>query len=409
MNTKSKILLMLLTGALLPSCKKNTNEQGLAANQVEHKLAHAVVIGNSTYISRIEDIKSSTTNNQQAFEHGKDCWLKVYRNRLFAFDATKNSITKYEKSGPSGLIQTGRLLFAPAQIHDMAFLNDSKAYVSYRNQGKIAILNPTSMHIEKIIDLSAYAIGAQDGDKNPEPVSMKISQGKLYVSLYQEKVTGPQTSSGIPHEHAAFLLVINTKTDQIIEIIKDSRGPAFVGNPLYADDSILIDEHENIYVYCHSGYGYLPNGPKTDGFLRIKKSQSLFDPSYLFSTNNKPITDVPENAIKYIFRKIYIGDGKFICMAMIPGLAKNKATIDFIHDRTFQTLEIDVRNQTIKKLNIPPTTGYACSLGKYGNTILLGLNTTGGIGYYTYHIKTGEVSGGPIVNIQGTPTSIVEF
>ena len=91
-----KVLIMLLSGALLASCKKNNDAQSAEPN--EHKLAHAVVIGNSTYVSRLEDIKTSTTNNQNAFEHGKDCYLKVHENTLFAFDATRNSITKYEKS-----------------------------------------------------------------------------------------------------------------------------------------------------------------------------------------------------------------------------------------------------------------------------------------------------------------------
>lgn len=402
-----KVLIVLLSGALLASCKKNNDAQ--STNHNEHKLAHAVVIGNSSYVSRLEDIKPSTTNNKNAFEHGKDCYLKVHENALFAFDATRNSITRYEKSGPADLHRTGTLLFAPAQIHDIAFLNATKAYVSYRNQGKIVIINPQTMRIIETIDLKNYALGSESGDINPEPVQMKLDKGKLYVSLYQENVTGPQTSSGIPHKHGAYLLVIDTQTNQVLELIKDERGPTFIGNLLYPDDSVLIDEQADTYVYCHSGYGYLPNGPRTDGFLRIKNGQSTFDPGYLFATNNTTVAAVPGNAIKYIFRKIYVGQGKFIGMAMVPGLAKDKSSIDFINDRTFQALEIDVRTQTIKKLDVPPTTGYSCSLGRYSDQILLGLNTTGGIGYHLYDSNTGKVSPTPIIHTQGTPTSIVAF
>ena len=73
------------------------------------------------------------------------------------------------------------------------------------------------------------------------------------------------------------------------------------------------------------------------------------------------------------------------------------------------SLEIDIRKKTIKKLDIPRGNIYATAVGKYGKSVLFGLATDTGNGFYLYDSATGETNSVPLINTIGYPFAFKVF
>jgi hypothetical protein len=56
---------------------------------------------------------------------------------------------------------------------------------------------------------------------------------------------------------------------------------------------------------------------------------------------------------------------------------------------------------------LPASNGYASKLSLHGDLVLFGLNTTAGIGVFTYDRTTGAASERPRVATQGDPSLIL--
>ena len=149
----------------------------------------------------------------------------------------------------------------------------------------------------------------------------------------------------------------------------------------------FVDEKGDIYFYSVAMFGYVPG--LTEGFLRIKKGEQEFDKTYYFPIADKELSGVKGNKANYIYNKVYAGKGKVYAYLNIPGAMSNPP--DYVNDKSMQAFEIDVYNKTLKKLDVESTTGWATSICKNGDDIVLGMATTQGTGYYIYHTKDGSV------------------
>ncbi len=95
--------------------------------------------------------------------------------------------------------------------HSMAFVSDTKAYVSLYGADYILIVDPTDRgnEIKGQIDISAFA----DADGIPEASPMVIVDGKLFVAVQRL-----DRDAWFAPTDASYLVVIDTATDEIVDV-----------------------------------------------------------------------------------------------------------------------------------------------------------------------------------------------
>ena len=98
---------------------------------------------------------------------------------------------------------------------DIAFVSTNKAYVSRLASAQLVILNPTTLVQRGIVDLSSL-VTPNDGDGSPEPASMLVHNGWVYVALQHIDFTQPQ----LPKVANGQVVVINPATDSIMTVIE---------------------------------------------------------------------------------------------------------------------------------------------------------------------------------------------
>jgi len=95
---------------------------------------------------------------------------------------------------------------------DMEFKNSRKAYISLLGENNLLVVNPQNGNILKKIDLSEFA----DGDGIVEMSEMVMVNNYLYVSL--------QRLENFSAENTSLVVVIDTKTDKIIDLDSSTPG-----------------------------------------------------------------------------------------------------------------------------------------------------------------------------------------
>ena len=368
---------MMLLSSFCVSCGDDNDDPSPAPIADGYEFIHSVNVGENTYISLFKDLNVGEVGTDNSQIHAEGAFTYVYNGKVFVTDT--EHLYKYAVSNGK-LVQEGTTLLFPtgAQAAFLTFMSDTKAYVSCLGLGKIWIINPSTMTKTGEIDLADYAIGKEEGDNNPEPGASVIRDGVLYVVLTQLK------SAYYPNQ-GAHVLLIDTKTDTPIKAISDNRATMVSCTTPSGDP--FVDEKGDIYFYSVAMFGYVPG--LTEGFLRIKKGEQEFDKTYYFPIADKELAGVKGNKANYIYNKVYAGKGKVYAYLNIPGAMSNPP--DYVNDKSMQAFEIDVYNKTLKKLNVESTTGWATSICKYGDDIVLGMATTQGTGYYIYHTKDGSV------------------
>ncbi len=382
---------------LLVACDDdNENNEDPTPQAEKVEFIHNVVVGDNTYLKGIKDINVGSVDNANSFTHSKTANMVIQDDNFFVFEGEEDKIYKYLRTD-EGIERVGSALILPpkSKVTSMYCLNDSKAYAALPGIGKVAVINTQDMTIEKQIDLSSYALGQENGDNNPEPMVPIARDGKLFVFLWQE------IAAFYPNP-GAHTVVIDMVTDTPEKMISDTRGTMLCGMPA---GEAFIDEKGDIYVYSQGGFGYFPQ--YSDGFLRIKKGETDYDPDYFFSIKDKSINEITNNMADYVNQYVYLGNGEIIGYINVPGDASNPP--DFVNDRTMQPCKINIYNQTIEKLDIPASTGWSGCITKAGSdNILFGMVTPEGMGYYQYNHKTQNYLG-KVIETQGAPFRIFEF
>ena len=368
---------MMLLSSFCVSCGDDEDDPSPAPVADGYEFVHSVNVGENTYISLFKDLNVGEVGTDNSQIHAEGAFTYVYNSKVFVTDT--EHLYKYAVSNGK-LVQEGTTLLFPtgAQAAFLTFMSDTKAYVSCLGLGKIWIINPSTMTKTGEIDLTDYAIGKEEGDNNPEPGASVIRDGVLYVALTQLK------SAYYPNQ-GAHVLLIDTKTDTPIKAISDNRATMVSCTTPSGDP--FVDEKGDIYFYSVAMFGYVPG--LTEGFLRIKKGEQEFDKTYYFPIADKELAGVKGNKANYAYNKVYAGKGKVYAYLNIPGAMSNPP--DYVNDKSMQAFEIDVYNKALKKLDVESTTGWATSICKYGDDIVLGMASTLGTGYYVYHTKDGSV------------------
>lgn len=264
--------------------------------------------------------------------------------------------------------------------------------------GIIQVINLSTMSFIKSIDLTSFD---ESGDGNPEPSIMLIRDNLLYVGLAQNTAT-----TLVSAERAkADIVIIDTDTDTVVKRITDEKGFSSPTNYMEGNtNSIFMDENKDVYINCLGGRGYLPNH-KT-GLLRIKNGETSFDSTYSLSINDLTIDGI-EYPLDRLLDMVYAGNGKYYATASCIYYFSNPA--DYLADKVVVSLEIDIWNNTIKKMDIPRGNIFASCVGKCADFILFGLATEDGEGFYTYNSTTKVSSTKPIINTTGYPFSFQVF
>lgn len=352
--------------------------------------------GNS-YIQLINSLEEKTYDNKLAlpftFFH-KPVVIDdfVYEIPFFG----KNEITKYQKSG-NGLQKVGSLAIEEnASPSGIALKSSTKGYISFYGKGKILVFNPTSM--EKISEINIEEYGVEDN--NPEASQMIIRNNILYVAL------GQSVGGYFPKEDRPYcdVLLINTENDTVEKMITEKASG--ISTPTRPNDpnSIFMDENNNIYFEGIAGFGARPTH-KT-GFVRIKNGEKDFDTTWSLPVETITV-DGSLKKVDYIQYTKYAGNNKLFAIANIPSLYSNP--VNYLNDRTCVPIEINLNSKTVKVIEGLPKSNSYCSVTKYNNYIVFGLDGANASGYFTYNVTTGKVSTQPVIKVEGAPTGLYQF
>lgn len=151
-----------------------------------------------------------------------DIAIRTFENFIFILQRFgSNSIVVIDSNNPGASIANyttndpGENAIQ-SNLHDIAFVSLSKAYISRYALNTILIVNPRTGAQLGTIDLSTFA----DADGVVEMDQMVIVNGKLYVSLQRLN----RNKQLFPPENDSFVVVIDTNTDNIIDVDAATPG-----------------------------------------------------------------------------------------------------------------------------------------------------------------------------------------
>lgn len=390
---KSVMLICSLLSALFLCISCDKDDPAPTPDSEKHNFLFVNNLETSAYLGTFKDLSVSQVNNNDAYEHIMGVYPFVYKNIILLPEGKKgDKVHKYQRDDEGRLSFVKTLTFSQASNPgEISFVNENKAYVSLSGRGKMAIINPTTLEQTGEIDLTSYA----EGDNNPDPGVTIIRDGKLYVALNQAVTQWTSAPGG----YVAIIDIVSDKVDKVI--INENINS--IG--LFRHSKCFMDEKGDIYFHSLGIAGAMD--PIRSGFVRIKKGETEWDKDYLFMVSETKIAglnEIPGNAFTFCYSSN--GDA-FSCME-IPSKTSNPP--DYINDRNYQPVKINMYNKTIEALDIPLSTSMgAFAITKYKNEIIFGLTTTQGNGYFTYNLNSKEYSASPIIQTVGVPSDIIAF
>ena len=384
-------LVLLFLGLAFYSCDKGDDDVKPIVETKTNEFIAMIKVGESSYLGSFTDLNVKNIDTKKSFELITGGVPYYYEDFVFyAEGLVGNKIHKYIKTKDGELEAKGVMTMPSSSFPaEMTFVSKTKAYVSLNGLGKLAVINPTTMKIDKQIDLSSYAVG----DNNPDPGVSIIRDGKLFLALNQKK----SQMSVFPN---AYVLVIDINTDEIEKVIIDKRATA-IG--MFCHSRVLTDEQGHIYFYANGMFGFQPDAK--EGFLRIKKGETEWDKDYFCSIKEMDIEGVPGNKGSYTLSFEYGGNGDVYMDIQIPALGTNPP--DFVNTRDYQPFKINLFTKKAEKLDLPATAGWAAwGICQKGDQVIFALSTKTANGLYTYNKKTGKCSKEAVVNVAGIPGHI---
>jgi len=357
-------------------------------------------LSGSSYLQLTETFNTKTLDNSLAYQMPFSSPCYIFDDDIFVMPGLSSDIlTKYSRNENKELVKTGSLLLPSGSwAFNMVKTSDEKAYVALWGSGEIWEINPTTMIPTDTIDVSSYGVG----DVNPDPTGMCIRDGKLYVALYQI-VGGYYPLVNRPFSD---MLIINTTTNTVDKMISTESLPGLSSTGLSTptrpidNQTIFIDENNDIYVVCTGALGGYPGVHKT-GLLRINSNETDFDESYKFVVSDSTVIG-ESNAPGYIANVIYMGNGKLYANINFPAYYDPVDPSDYF-DRTVAPVLIDIYAQTVTKLPFTKRSNGFTNISKYNDKIIYGMITDSDQGFYTYDLLTGEASSKPVITTKGYP------
>ena len=385
-------LVLLFLGLVFYSCDKDDDPVRPVVETKTNEFVAMIKVGESSYLGSFTDLNIKNIDTKKSFEHVAGTTIYFYEDYVLC---TENfygdKIYKYVKTKTGELVAKGELTMPSASMPgEITFVSKTKVYVSLTGIGKLAVINPTSLKIEKQIDLTPYAVG----DNNPDPGVSIVRDGKLFLALNQKK----SQMSVFPN---AYVAVIDVETDKVEKIIVDERATS-VGT--FVHSKVITDEQGHIYFYANGMFGFQPDAK--EGFLRIKKGETEWDKEYFCSIKEMDLSGVPGNKGSYTLAMEYGGNGDVYMNIQIPGLLGDEKP-DFVNIKDYQPSKINLFTKTAEKLDLPATAGWgAWGICQKGDQIIFALSTKTANGLYTYNKKTGKCSEQAVANVAGIPGHI---
>lgn len=376
-------LMSLATIALLSGCSDDSSGSSGSVGG-ENDIVYVGAVGQTGFLNLTNLSKNTSLDNSNGVEIPATYGVFVYKDHIYTSGSmSDDKLIKY--SYKDNIIkEVARVSVGEGSMPtSYSFVSDTKAYISLVDSGELLVINPSNMSVTKRIDLSSYAMG--ENDTNPEPGDSVIRDGKLYLGLVQ--VDSRQT---FQCRDKASLLIIDTKTDEILKHITDDRTCGTTNNG--PRNGIMLDEKGDIYVNNTASFGYKP-GVKA-GYLRIKKGETEFDPDYFLSVSDATL-DIEGKKANYACDNYYDKVGKIYTVLSIPGLTSTPP--DYMNDKNFQPYMVDLYNKTFTKLDLPASSGFSALANNYKGEIIYALDAAGGTGFF----KIGSTT--PDITTEGTP------
>ncbi len=361
----------------------------------------APLTGSSFFQSTDLDLEDgSTLSNADAFETTPFAYTYVRGNSVIVTQHNfGNQVIRYELDSGGRLVEAGRFS-APSGSgpYNVVWASDTKAYLSLHFAGRILVFDPQTMTVTDEIDLTTLGIARNPDnpdDRNPDPGVMAVHQGKLYVALWQV-TTSFFTAEG------SDVAVFDVATDEFERVISDPRmsTPGRIGY----NESMFVDESGDLYVHGIASFGFVPG--QRSGFLRIRNGASEFDPNYFFDLT-EVTTTLPGGRVTYFAGLRYAGNGELYGQIEVPGLFSSPP--DYVRDRNYQPVRLNMATRTLEVLPVPPGNGYSAGVALEGNRVLFGLAAEAGSGIYAYDRVSGEGSSQPLIRTTGVPSSIARL
>ncbi|MCL3781980.1 hypothetical protein EMN47_16460 [Prolixibacteraceae bacterium JC049] len=402
MNLTSKLIAFCMIAVALVSCdndddpKKTTDTKGnlLFVSMLPNPDGQS----GSSYMQLIDGLDPASYDNKAALPVPFGTAPIVIDNDVYVLPGwteETNALKKYTRN--NGKLTLSKELVFPASsgaTHLVA--NGEKLYVSLAKRGMIYVLNRSTLAKEKEIDLSKYGVG----DDNPDPACMIVRDNLLFVGLNQ-MVGGYYPAINRP---VADVLIIDTKNNEVVKMISEKTSGISQATRPVDPQSIFMDENKDIYIVCLGAFGAHPT--HNAGILRIKNGETEFDKDYSLVVNKTEISGETHKA-NVLWMVQYVANGKMYATANIPAYHSNPPS--FLKDRTVLAVEIDLKEKTIKNLEIPKSNSFGMSVGLYDNKVLFGLATSSDNGFYTYDMASKQKSASAIVKTTGYPSAIRSF
>ena len=353
----------------------------------------------AAYMQLIDGIKDTSMTNTYAYSAsfssapcaiGKDVYV------LPGFGGEKDLLKKYTLENDR-LVKKWEHLLPTESGATNVVTNGNIAYIACSGTAEILVIDHTNHTEITSIDIADYGVG----EKNPNAGSMVIRDNYLYVGLNQ--MLGGFMPA--PNRTYTDVLIVDITTNEVLKMITDSTSGISTSTRPIDPNTIFIDENNDLYVVSIGAWGMSPG--HNGGILRIKSGETDFDPDYKFVFNTTKVEGVDNMFSEFMQSVNYYGNGKLYATANFNALYSNPA--NYIKDRTVMPVEIDLAQQTIKKLDFPKSNNYGVAVGIYNDLVVFGLATTTDNGFYTYNPSTGESSKSAIVKTEGYPYTFNEL
>ncbi|MEM9996719.1 MAG: hypothetical protein AAF809_03375, partial [Bacteroidota bacterium] len=308
-----------------------------------------------------------------------------------------DQVLRYDVGDGGALTVGGQLTLPGGSLStDALWVSESRALVNAITTGIVTEFDPRTMTVTRTVDFTTLGIARNPdnpADTNPEPSTMVIRDGKLYVALQQQFAPFASTSG-------TDVAVLDAETLAFERVIRDDRS-AGAGRG-GAAESMFVDEQGDLYVYAVASFGFVPG--QEGGFLRIRAGEMAFDPDYFLAVTSAQI-DVPGGLTGPLAGQFVYRDGFVYTVSQTPGALSNPP--NFASDLAFQPVRINLAAQTVEKLPLPPGTSASSGVVERDGLILFGLGTATATGVYSYDPATGQASDGPILATEGAPQAFV--
>ena len=401
-------LLRPLLGLLIvcTACEEDTTSDNAGSDKWSELGPYAAVsyLGESMFLGVIDSLAMGVYDQSGSYEIEGMYSINYYNRKLHvppSLQGGGTSVHVYKVGDDNVLTAADDIIDVPSGSGPggILFVSETKAYLPLAISGHILEFNPSTFEVTDDIDLQKYAVGAEDAsedDNSPEPGSMAIREGKLYVALSQAYNS---MMTGRPIVQVA---VLDAETHEVEKVISESEsGLTMPGSMEESRGNFFVDENGDLYVGCKGSWGWV-EGHKS-GYLRIKSDETAFDSTWKMDFSEYDI-DVTGGKIDYLQRAIYAGDGIVYGVAHVPGAEGDP--VDWIHDRCYSYVKVDLRNQTVETIALPSTTAYSADLLIDGDYLIASGHTDEGTGIYVLDMSTGEVVGNPALETQGDVTTL---